>query len=97
MRKSPTAGGRLRRKSGDHDALRSATSTNAALLRREDLGRIAEGACADLVILDGNPFDEPSVLWDESRTRTVIKAGRIVSGEPAGQAALEESLSGSRA
>lgn len=82
---------------GIHGALRSATSTNAALLRREDLGRIAEGACADLVILDGNPFDEPSVLWDESRKRIVIKGGDIVSGEPAHHPQLEESLSGSNA
>jgi imidazolonepropionase-like amidohydrolase len=64
---------------GVYEALRSATSTNAALLRRDDLGRISEGACADVVILDGNPFDEPSVLWDESRTRTVIKAGNVVT------------------
>lgn len=64
---------------GVYEALRSATSTNAALLRRGDLGRIEEGACADLVILDGDPFEEPSVLWDGSRNRTVIKAGRIAS------------------
>jgi imidazolonepropionase-like amidohydrolase len=64
---------------GVYEALRSATSTNAALLRREDLGRIEEGVCADLVILDGDPFEEPSVLWDGSRNRTVIKAGRIAS------------------
>jgi imidazolonepropionase-like amidohydrolase len=64
---------------GVYDALRSATSTNAALLRRDDLGRIAEGACGDLVVLDGDPFDEPSILWDEGRTRTVIKDGHIVT------------------
>jgi imidazolonepropionase-like amidohydrolase len=64
---------------GVYDALRSATSTNAALLRRDDLGRIAKGAFGDLVILDGNPVDEPSVLWDESRTRTVIKAGQVIT------------------
>jgi imidazolonepropionase-like amidohydrolase len=66
---------------GVYDALRSATSTNAALLRRDDLGRIAEGALGDLVILDGNPVDEPPVLWDESRTRMVIKAGQVVTGQ----------------
>jgi imidazolonepropionase-like amidohydrolase len=70
---------------GVYEALRSATSTNAALLRRDDLGRIAQGACADFVVLDGNPYDEPSILWDESRARTVIKAGRIV-----GTSALSE-------
>ncbi|MEZ2388086.1 amidohydrolase family protein [bacterium RCC_150] len=66
---------------GVYEALRSATSTNAALLRRDDLGRIAEGACADLLVLDDDPFNEPSILWDESKTRTVIKDGHIVSPE----------------
>ncbi|MDQ0028537.1 metal-dependent hydrolase family protein [Arthrobacter bambusae] len=64
---------------GVYEALRSATSTNASLLLRDDLGRIAEGACADLVVLDGDPFDDPSILWDESRPRTVIKGGNIVA------------------
>jgi imidazolonepropionase-like amidohydrolase len=64
---------------GVYGALRSATSTNATLLRRADLGSITEGACADVVVLDGNPFRDPSVLWDESKARTVIKAGQIVS------------------
>lgn len=65
---------------GAYETLRSATSTNAALLGRDDLGRIAEGACADMVLLDGDPFSEPSVLWDEGRRRKVIKAGRVVAG-----------------
>ncbi|MEW1857462.1 amidohydrolase family protein [Pseudarthrobacter oxydans] len=84
---------------GVYDALRSATSTNAALLRREDLGRIAKGACADMVILDGNPFEEPSVLWDGSRNRTVIKAGHVVpsGGLPVGSAMTDEALSGASA
>ena len=64
---------------GVYGALRSATSTNAALLRRGDLGRITRGSCADLVVLDGNPFHEPSILWDESKARTVIKDGQIIS------------------
>lgn len=67
---------------GVYDALRSATSTNASLLRRDDLGRLGEGARADLVVLDGNPFQEPSILWDENRARTVIKDGQIFSMGP---------------
>jgi imidazolonepropionase-like amidohydrolase len=66
---------------GVYGALRSATSTNASLLRRDDLGRIAAGARADLVVLDGNPFDDPSVLWDEKQARTVLKDGHIVSAK----------------
>ncbi|HLI41985.1 MAG TPA: amidohydrolase family protein [Streptosporangiaceae bacterium] len=54
-------------------ALRSATSVNADLLGRADLGRVAAGAAADLVILDGNPLQRPSVLW--AGPRTVIQAG----------------------
>ncbi|MDR6685388.1 imidazolonepropionase-like amidohydrolase [Arthrobacter sp. 1088] len=64
---------------GVYEALRSATSTNAALLRRDDLGRIAKEACADFVMLDGNPFEDPAVLWDERRSGIVIKAGRVAS------------------
>lgn len=55
--------------------LRSATSVNADLLGRGDLGRIAIGAAGDMVILDGNPLERPAVLWAASSRRTVIKAG----------------------
>jgi imidazolonepropionase-like amidohydrolase len=55
--------------------LRAATSVNADLLGRADLGRVAVGAAADLLILDGNPLEQPSVLWAGPERRTVIKAG----------------------
>lgn len=55
------------------DTLRAATTGNAAILRRDDLGRISEGAVADLVILAGDPFETTDVLWSE--TRTVIQNG----------------------
>ena len=58
------------------DVLRSATSINAAIIRRADLGVIREGAVADLVVLDGNPFEQTDVLW--SRERTVIRSGTVV-------------------
>jgi imidazolonepropionase-like amidohydrolase len=57
------------------DALRSMTSVNADLLQDPTLGRIIPGSVGDAVILDGNPFEEPSILWDQTRSRTVIKAG----------------------
>ncbi|GAB2971243.1 peptidase M38 [Amycolatopsis acidiphila] len=56
--------------------LRSATSVNAALLRRPDLGRVAAGCAADLLILDGDPFTDPALLW--SGARTVVQAGVVV-------------------
>lgn len=58
---------------GPLDALRSATSVNADLIGRDDLGRVRPGAVADLLILDGNPFETPSLLWGPERT--VIQAG----------------------
>ena len=58
---------------GPLDALRSATSVNADLLGRPDLGRVQVGAAADLLVLPGDPFDTPSLLWGEDRT--VIQAG----------------------
>ena len=59
------------------EVLRSATSVNAGLLQRPDLGRIAVGCAGDAVIFDRNPFEDPSVLWDE-RARTVVQAGTVL-------------------
>jgi imidazolonepropionase-like amidohydrolase len=60
------------------EALRSATSVNAELLRRGDLGRIGPGAAGDLVLLDGDPFDDPASLWDLARPRRIVQAGAFV-------------------
>ncbi|PSL05192.1 imidazolonepropionase-like amidohydrolase [Haloactinopolyspora alba] len=60
------------------DALRSATSVNADLLGRRDLGRVAVGAAGDLVVLDGDPFGDPSVLWATETRRTVVRGGKVV-------------------
>jgi imidazolonepropionase-like amidohydrolase len=58
------------------DAIRAATATAAAVLGREkDLGRIAEGACADLIAVDGDPLIDITKL---ERPILVIKAGAIV-------------------
>ena len=58
------------------EMLRSATSVNAEIIRRSDLGVIRIGATADLVVLAGNPFETPDVLWDPERT--VIQSGTVV-------------------
>lgn len=59
------------------DALRSATSVNARLLGSDDLGRIGAGAAGDLVLFDGDPFDDPSLLW-AAGGRTVVARGRVI-------------------
>jgi imidazolonepropionase-like amidohydrolase len=60
---------------GPIEALRSATSVNADLLGRPDLGRVQPGAVADLLVLHGDPFRQPELLWGSAERRTVIKNG----------------------
>ncbi len=58
------------------DALRAATSGNAAILDLSDRGRIAPGLLADLVAVDGDPTTDISAL---RRVRLVMLGGEIVS------------------
>jgi imidazolonepropionase-like amidohydrolase len=57
-------------------ALASATSVNAELIGRPDLGRVAEGCTADLLILGGNICDNPSVVRSPDSQRTIVQDGR---------------------
>jgi imidazolonepropionase-like amidohydrolase len=68
---------------GPLQALRSATSVNAELLRRPDLGRVAVDCAADLLVIDGDPFTDPSLLWGAPEHRTVVQGGTPL-GNPAG-------------
>ncbi len=58
-------------------ALRSATSVNAELIRHPGLGRVAEGCIADLLIVDGNPVDDPAILWSPGTQRTIVQGGQV--------------------
>ena len=62
-----------------HEIIASATSVGAEVLRRESqLGVIAEGAIADLLILDGNPLADISLLAGHGEHyRAIMKAGRF--------------------
>lgn len=53
-------------------ALTAATADAAELLRLRDLGRVAPGLVADLVLWDGNPVDDVTLL---SKPRAIWKAG----------------------
>jgi imidazolonepropionase-like amidohydrolase len=59
------------------EILRSATLTNARILGREgELGVIAPGALADLLVVEGNPLDNVALLAEpEKSLRAVLKAG----------------------
>lgn len=54
-----------------------------------DVGTVARGKAADLIVVDGDPLADPEVLLDEARIWLVIHSGRPVAG-----AALEARLPG---
>ena len=57
------------------EVIRSATLTGAELLRRDDLGRIAPGAAADIVAVKGRPDEDVRALRD---VVFVMRGGRVV-------------------
>ena len=61
------------------DVLRSATSINAALIQRAgELGTIAPGAVADILVVDGDPLADLGLLQEQGRHIPVImKEGRF--------------------
>lgn len=65
------------------DLIRAATSTAARLLRREgELGVIAPGALADLLVIDGNPLEDIKVLTTPERTlKLIMKGGQVFKNE----------------
>lgn len=69
-------------------ALRAATSDAAAVLGTPDRGRIAKGAAADLVLVEGRPWDDVAAL---RQVRRVFVGGRELTGpearRPVGNAA----------
>ena len=62
-----------------HEILRSATSINAEILNQEgELGVVAAGALADLIVVDGDPVADISALSGEGETvRLVMKGGAL--------------------
>lgn len=60
------------------EAITWATKNGAECLALEDVGTIEEGNIADLIVVDGNPLKDISVLQDKKKIDT-IKEGRIVT------------------
>ncbi|MEM7445107.1 MAG: amidohydrolase family protein, partial [Pseudomonadota bacterium] len=65
------------------DVLRSATSINAEILNRtEELGCVRPGALADLVVVDGNPLENISLLDGQGENLSVImQDGRLYKNQ----------------
>jgi imidazolonepropionase-like amidohydrolase len=60
------------------EALRAATLGGAAALGRPELGRIAVGAPADLVVVDGRPDEELALLTRSESIALVLKGGQQI-------------------
>jgi len=62
------------------EVLHSATITAARLIRQDaHIGQIVPGAWADLLVLDGDPTQDLSVMADPARgIRLLMQGGRVV-------------------
>ncbi len=59
------------------EAIVASTATAAECVGRPDLGVLAEGKTADVVVFDGDPLADIQALGDASAVRLVMKAGDI--------------------
>ena len=63
---------------GAMDSLISATRTNAHLLGLEDqIGTLEMGKLADLIVVNGNPIEDITLLQDQQNIPLVMRSGRI--------------------
>ncbi|MFN3652523.1 MAG: amidohydrolase family protein [Armatimonadota bacterium] len=74
------------------EVITCATKTGAEIMDRADeLGTLEPGKLADVLLVDGDPLAEISILEDRSRFLAVIQGGEIKAGRmaaPAGTGAL---------
>lgn len=65
------------------DVLHSATAINAQIIQMPDeLGCIKVGAYADLLVVDGNPLEDLSVLYEkDDGLAYIFKAGRMMGSD----------------
>jgi imidazolonepropionase-like amidohydrolase len=69
------------------DALVAATAGGAeALGLAEQIGSVVPGKLADLLVVDGDPVAQPSLLCDRQRIWLVLRLGRPVAGSSLEQA-----------
>jgi imidazolonepropionase-like amidohydrolase len=57
------------------DAIVAATSRAAECIERPELGALAPGRCADVLVVDGDPLADIAVLQDRKRLHLILKDG----------------------
>jgi imidazolonepropionase-like amidohydrolase len=64
------------------EAVLSATALGGEImLRPDELGKVAPGYLADLILVDGDPLDDITVLQDHARLHCIMKDGRLHKAE----------------
>jgi imidazolonepropionase-like amidohydrolase len=61
------------------EALVAATSSAARACFASGIGHLAPGAVADLIVVDGDPLADPSILTDPARISLVMHGGEPIS------------------
>ncbi len=64
---------------GNAAAIRAATWGSARALGVDDLGTIEVGKHADLLVVDGDPLSDPTILLIPERVAIVVQAGVVVA------------------
>ena len=68
------------------ESLVSATKTNAELFGMEkDLGTVEQGKLADLLVVDGSPLEDITLLQNPDNIKLIMKEGRTIKNELEGQ------------
>jgi imidazolonepropionase-like amidohydrolase len=62
------------------EALRAATTVAARAIKRPDVGMLAPGKRADVLIFDGDPVADIASLQDPRRIVAVLQDGELVAG-----------------
>jgi len=65
-------------------AIIAATSVTAEAVMQDDIGSLQPGKTADLLIVDGNPLDNISVLEDQENIRRIYRSGKLLVDRDAG-------------
>ena len=65
------------------EAITCATKNAASAMKRDDIGLIAEGKIADLLVIDGDPSKDVTILGDKNLIKYVFLNGKDIDLTPA--------------